>query len=158
MWFLNRIHCSLVRRRSGPESVGEDTNLKSGRQVREKASEVDQVVGGKHKIVWGNLQAMTDYGVIFKNYQAKTGLLESKLSKNILVDCTFISSMQKIPLKQNWCQTIHKCYPWTPRPSSYTPALYINIVKHQLLKSDLFFFFFFYLNQLSAKKICFILT
>jgi hypothetical protein len=51
--------------------------------------------------VWGNLQAMTDYGAIFKNYQAKMGFLESKLSKNILVDCTFISSMQKIPLKLN---------------------------------------------------------
>ena len=63
---------------SGPESVVEGASLKSGRQVREKASEVDRVVGGKHKIVWGNLQAMTDYGAIFKNYQAKTGLLESK--------------------------------------------------------------------------------
>ena len=120
--------------------------------MREKASEMDRVVGVNLKIVWGNLQAMTDYGAIFKNYQAKMGLLESKLSKNILVDCTFISSMQKIPLKLNWCQTIHKCYPWT-LPSSYTRALYINIVKHQLLKSDLFFF---YLNQVSAKNMFYI--
>jgi hypothetical protein len=61
-----------------------DASLKSGRQVREKASEVDRVVGGNLKIVWGNLQAMTDYGAIFKNYQAKMGFLESKLSKNIM--------------------------------------------------------------------------
>jgi hypothetical protein len=28
--------------------------------------------------VWGNLQAMTDYGAIFKNYQAKMGFLVIK--------------------------------------------------------------------------------
>jgi hypothetical protein len=36
--------------------------------------------------VWGNLKAMTEKGEIFKNYQTKTDLLESKISKNILVD------------------------------------------------------------------------
>jgi hypothetical protein len=49
--------------------------------------------------VWGNLKAMIEKGEIFKNYQTKTSLLESKISKNILVDCTFINSMQTIPLK-----------------------------------------------------------
>jgi hypothetical protein len=66
--------------------------------VREQASEVDRGVGGKFKSVWGNLQAMTENGEIFKNYQTKTGLLESKLSKNILVDCTFINSVHKFHL------------------------------------------------------------
>ena len=56
--------------------------------------------------MWGNLQAITENGEIFKNYQTKNGLLESKLSKNILGDCTFINSMQKIPLILNLCQTI----------------------------------------------------
>jgi hypothetical protein len=66
--------------------------------VREQASEVDRGVGGKFKSVWGNLQTMTENGEIFKNYQTKTGLLESKLSKNILVDCTFINSVHKFHL------------------------------------------------------------
>ena len=74
--------------------------------MREQASEVDRGVGGKFKSVWGNLQAMTENGEIFKNYQTKTGLLESKISKNILVDCTIINSMQTIPLKLNLLQTI----------------------------------------------------
>jgi hypothetical protein len=50
--------------------------------------------------VWGNIQAMTEKGEIFKNCQTKTGLLEYKISRNILVDCTFINSMQTIPLKK----------------------------------------------------------
>jgi len=66
---LNRIHCPLGRRRSGPESVGEVASLKSGRQVREQASEVNRGVGGKFKSVWENLQAITEKGDIFKNYQ-----------------------------------------------------------------------------------------
>ena len=44
--------------------------------MREQASEEDRGVGGKWKSVWGNLQAMTEKGEIFKNYQTKTGLLE----------------------------------------------------------------------------------
>jgi hypothetical protein len=56
--------------------------------------------------VWGNLKAMTEKGEIFKNYQTKTDHLESKISKNILVDCTFINSMQTIPLQLNVLQTI----------------------------------------------------
>ena len=59
---------------------------------------MDRGVGGKFKSVWENLQAMTENGEIFKNYQTKTGLLESKLSKNILVDCTFINSVYKFHL------------------------------------------------------------
>ena len=55
--------------------------------------------------MWGNLQAITENGEIFKNYQTKNGLLESKLSKNILGDCTFMNSMQNNPLKLNLCQT-----------------------------------------------------
>jgi hypothetical protein len=73
--------------------------------VREQASEVDREVDGKFKSVWENLQAMTEKGEIFKNYQTKKGLLESKLSTNILGDCTFIYSMQKNPLKLILCQT-----------------------------------------------------
>ena len=42
--------------------------------------------------MWGNLQTMTEKGEIFKNDHTKMGLLESKLSKNILVNCTFISN------------------------------------------------------------------
>ena len=50
--------------------------------------------------------------------------------------------MQKIPLKLNLCQTIQSATLEHPRPSSYAPALYINTVKHELLKSDFFLFFF----------------
>ena len=50
------------------------------------------------KVCGGNIQAITEKGEIFKYYQTKTGLLESKLSKNILDDYTFINSMQKIHL------------------------------------------------------------
>ena len=51
--------------------VGVDRNVQGegGRQVREKASEVDRGVGGQFKSVWGNLQAITEKGEIFKNYQ-----------------------------------------------------------------------------------------
>ena len=55
---------------------GEGASLKSGREVREQASEVDWGVGGKCKSVWGNLKAMTEKGENFKIYQTKTGLLE----------------------------------------------------------------------------------
>jgi hypothetical protein len=44
--------------------------------VREPASEVDRGMDGNCKGVWGNIQAMTEKGDIFKNYQTKTGLLE----------------------------------------------------------------------------------
>ena len=37
--------------------------------MREKASEVDRGVDGQFKSVWGNLQAITEKGEIFKNYQ-----------------------------------------------------------------------------------------
>jgi hypothetical protein len=84
--------------------------------VREQASEVNQGVGGNCKSVWGNLKAMIENGEIFKNYQTKTGLLESKISKNILVDCTFINSMQKIPLKLNLLQTIKQFKVLAPDP------------------------------------------
>jgi hypothetical protein len=77
--------------------------------VREQASEVDRGVGGKFKSVWGNLQTMTEKGEIFKNDHTKMGLLESKLSKNILVDCTFINSMQTIPLTKFMPNNL-KCY------------------------------------------------
>ena len=60
----------------------------------------------QHKSMWGNLQAMTEKGENVKNYQTNKGLLESKLSKYILGDCTFINFMQKIPLILNLCQTI----------------------------------------------------
>jgi hypothetical protein len=59
---------------------------------------------------------MIENGEIFKNYQTKTGLLESKISKNILVDCTFINSMQKIPLKLNLLQTIKQFKVLAPDP------------------------------------------
>jgi len=93
--------------------------------VREQASEVDRGVGGKCKSVWGNLKAMTEKGEIFKNYQTKTGLLESKISKNILVDCTFINSMQKIPLKLNLLQTIKqfKVLPLNTPPQLLCPCI-----------------------------------
>ena len=67
--------------------------------MRENASEEDRGLGGKLKSVWGNLQTMTERSDIFKNYRTKMDLLESKLSKTILFDCTLINSMQKIPLK-----------------------------------------------------------
>jgi hypothetical protein len=41
--------------------------------VREQASEVDRGVGSKCKIVWGNLQAMTEKGEIFKKLSNKNG-------------------------------------------------------------------------------------
>ena len=90
--------------------------------------------------MWGNLQAMTEKGENVKNYQTNKGLLESKLSKNILGDCTFINSMQKIPLILNLCQTIQSATLEHPVPVSMP----------LLLKSDLFFFF--YLSQVSTKN------
>ena len=87
--------------------------------MREQASEVD----GKFKSVW-NLQAMTEKGEICKNYQTKIGLLESKLSKNILGDRIFINFMQKNPLKQNLCQTIQSATLEHPAPM---PLRYILI-------------------------------
>ena len=114
-------------------------SLKIGRQVREQASKVDRRVGVKYKSMWGNLQAMTEKGENVKNYQTNKGLLESKLSKNILGDCTFINSMQKIPLILNVCQTIQSATLQHPVP----------VPMPLLLKSDLFFFF---LSQPSINK------
>ena len=85
------------------ESQGEGASLK----VEGKwGNKLQKWTGEWVASVWGNLQTMTEKGEIFKNYHTKMGLLESKLSKNILVDCTFINSMQTIPLKLNLCQTI----------------------------------------------------
>ena len=39
--------------------------------MREQASEVDLGVGGKFKSVWGNLQAITENGEIFKKLSNK---------------------------------------------------------------------------------------
>jgi len=49
---------------------------------------------------------MTEKGENVKNYQTNKGLLESKLSKYILGDCTFINFMQKIPLILNLCHEL----------------------------------------------------
>ena len=103
----------------------EGASLKSGRQVREQASEVDREVGGKFKSVWGNLKAMTEKGEIKQIYISnKKGLLELKLSKNILGECTFINYMQKNPLKLNLCQTIQSATLEHPAPM---PLRYILI-------------------------------
>jgi hypothetical protein len=47
---------------------------------------------------------MTEKGGIFKNWQTQKGLLESKLHKNILVDCVFINSMLKMTLIINYAE------------------------------------------------------
>ena len=47
---------------------------------------------------------MTEKGGIFKNWQTQKGLLESKLHKNILVDCVLINSMLKMTLIINYAE------------------------------------------------------
>ena len=80
------------------ESQGEGASLKVEGKWGNKLQKWTGEWVARLKVCGRNLQTMTEKGEIFKNYHTKMGLLESKLSKNILVDCTFINSMQTIPL------------------------------------------------------------
>ena len=60
--------------------------------------------------------------------------MESKLHKNILVDCVFINSMLKMTLIINYAEQfkvppLNKPIPPHPRPGSYAPALLIEILR-----------------------------
>ena len=113
-------------------------------KVRGQASELDRRMGDKLKSVRGNLQTMAEKGGVFKTWQTKQGLFASILPKNILVDCTYINSMLKIPVILNVCQTIQST---TLEHPNLAPPRHI----YPCINTGCCIWIFFYLNQISTK-------